>query len=82
MNSAKLVATYSKSLFQNVKEICLNILTTNKNVSISFIINIVYIMILKYLKIDSYLLIGLNIMANTLASIETKKQIIFIDYEN
>ena len=64
-------------IIKNIKELISTILMTNKNVSISFVTIIGYILLLKFLNTDSYLIVGLNIIANIFMGIETKKQIIF-----
>lgn len=53
------------------------IINNNRELVMSYIITIIYSIILKYVAIgNSYIIICLNIMANALMSIETKKQMI------
>lgn len=64
-------------LVKSVKDLGFSILNNNKNTTISFFIVIAYITSLRLFKLDSYTLIGTNILANILMGNQVKKQIIF-----
>jgi len=67
-----------KTMFRFVHTMVLNILMVNRDITISYGITVSYILALRYLDFDKiYLIIGLNLVANILMSVETKKQIIF-----
>lgn len=76
------VNPYSYILINNIyhqsKDDIYTILSNNSDLTISYFVTIVYILILKYLNIrDIYFIIILNLCANILMSIEIKKQIVF-----
>jgi len=64
-------------LCKNMKEIGIDIFKNNKDTTVSYIIINGYILFLRFINTDAYILIGLNILANVLMGVETKKQIIF-----
>ena len=54
------------------------IINNNADLTMSYVLTIIYTIILKHIAVkDTYLVIGLNILFNTMVSIEIKKQIIF-----
>ena len=64
-------------LCKNMKEIGIDIFKNNKDTTVSYIIINGYILFLRFINTDAYILVGLNILANVLMGVETKKQIIF-----
>lgn len=61
-----------------VKKISTNIITTNGDLLIAYVTTIVYILILKFMDFEkNYVIICLNIMANMIMNVDTKKQIVF-----
>lgn len=67
-----------KIFYKKIKKIINIIINNNRDLTLSYIITIIYTIILKHLNmIDSQMIIGLNILFNIMVSIEIKKQIIF-----
>ncbi|MCJ7636118.1 MAG: hypothetical protein MUO21_01360, partial [Nitrososphaeraceae archaeon] len=66
-----------KVLAKNTKEIAEEVIKNNKDTSISFLTITGYIFLLKSINIESYILVGLNLLANILMGTETKKQVLF-----
>jgi hypothetical protein len=67
-----------KTVYKSVRQKIYKIFIRNKDLAISYLITILYAIALKTINIhDNYLIIGLNIIANILMSVEIKKQIIF-----
>jgi hypothetical protein len=67
-----------KILTKNTHKKAEKIFVNNKNISLSFLVTLVYAITLRFMNIsEHYLIIGLNILTNILMSIEIKKQIMF-----
>lgn len=74
----KLTYIILKSIYKFSKKTISIITDNNKDLLVSYIITILYILILKHMHItEPYPVIALNIIANVFMSIEIKKQIIF-----
>lgn len=66
-----------KVIFRNTKELIQEIIMNNRDTTVSFLIIVGYIFLLKSINIESYILISLNLLANILMGTESKKQILF-----